>query len=257
MDLHHVKIGTGPIELIILHGLFGSSKNWIGTARDLSDIATVYALDLRNHGDSPHTNTHTIIDLAEDLADFMRSHLAGKPVILGHSMGGLAAMAFALRYPNSPRALIIEDIAPRSYHPGHELEFKALTIDVSWMKMREEVDRAMASIVPDLMLRRFLQMNLERSDSGFRWKLNVEVLSRSTFVEEFSVPQGAIFPGQTLLIAGGLSSYVQPEDHRLMRAYFPNSRIEVIPDADHWLHHTKHEEFLRLVRDFLIGPQTT
>lgn len=85
----------GPI--IVLHGLFGSSKNWLSVGDFLSQYADVYLLDLRNHGDSPHSSEHSIASMVEDIEVWVTKQKLEKPVILGHSMGGLVSMGFALK----------------------------------------------------------------------------------------------------------------------------------------------------------------
>ena len=250
-SLNYSKFGENGSTLIILHGLFGSSKNWTTFARTLSQNMTVYALDLRNHGDSPHTETHTLFDLREDLKYFIKNHKIRKPVLLGHSMGGLAVMAFALEYPEIAQSVIIEDIAPKNYLPLHENEFRALRMDVSKYESRNKIDEEMSEYVKNKSIRQFLQMNLEKLENGYRWKLNVPVLENSSCTEEFSEYEGRSFSGPSLFVSGGLSYYVKESDHAAIKKYFPNADIHVIHDADHWLHHSNAEKFLSLVKYFL------
>ncbi|HMZ64584.1 MAG TPA: alpha/beta fold hydrolase, partial [Leptospiraceae bacterium] len=158
--------------LIIIHGLFGSSKNWITNAKELSKLAHVYTIDVRNHGDSPHTNTHTIQDLVSDLKEFIEANNIDKPILLGHSMGGLNSLLFALTYPDLIHSLIVVDIVPKSYPIKYEKEFQALTMDVSNYESRQALDEDMREKLPDTFIRQFLQMNLEKTETGYRWKLN-------------------------------------------------------------------------------------
>ena len=245
--------GQGP-PLVILHGLFGSHKNWSNVAQSLTDTAHVYALDLRNHGESPHSETHSLADLTDDLHVWCARYLSEPPVLLGHSMGGLAVMSHALTFPEDQRALIVVDIAPRTYHPRHDAEFAALSLDVSKAASRKEVDALMAEHVTNRVTRSFLAMNLERvaGGRGYRWKLNVPVLRRGAYLEEFE-SEGRTWDGPALFCLGGLSDYVLPEDERLIRDVFVRACLERRADADHWLHHTAGGWFLPLVREFLTG----
>jgi len=248
VDLHFSEQGSGP-PLVILHGLFGSSRNWTSIARELALVSHVFALDLRNHGDSPRTPDHTLGSLAEDLLLFLQK--VGTPtVVLGHSMGGLAAMHAALERPEALRGLIVVDIAPRSYAPRHHQEFKALREDLSGLRSRQEVDARMALHLADPVIRQFLQMNLIRgTDDRFSWKLPIDTLERASFIEGFE-PQGK-FDGPALFIAGGKSDYVQQADHAVILERFPNAAIEILPDAGHWPHYSHPAAFLRLVTEFL------
>jgi pimeloyl-ACP methyl ester carboxylesterase len=251
VKLNYTKFGERNRSLIILHGLFGSSKNWITFARTLSQDLSVYALDLRNHGDSPHTDTHSLDDLREDLKYFIDFHKIEKPILLGHSMGGLAVMALALKYPEIAQSIIIEDIAPRNYVPHHENEFQTLNRDLSKFHSRNEIDEAMSEYIKNKSIRQFLQMNLERMENGYRWKLNIPILEKSTLIEEFAGYEGCTYSGPALFVTGGLSEYVKMNDHTIIQKYFPASEIITIPEADHWLHYSSAEKFLSLVKDFL------
>ncbi|MCB1322520.1 MAG: alpha/beta fold hydrolase, partial [Leptospiraceae bacterium] len=127
---HNDHGGEGP-PLLIFHGLFGSARNWTSIAKELTDCAHVYTFDFRNHGDSPHTDSHTIQDLGDDILYWIAEHKIQEPILLGHSMGGMAVAATALGHPEDIRAAIIVDIAPRHYAPHHQKEFAALKMDVS------------------------------------------------------------------------------------------------------------------------------
>lgn len=250
--LHSVDHGGAGKALVILHGLFGSSRNWTQAARELSGSAHVYTLDLRNHGESPHHPNHRIEDLSADLLAWMDSAGLQRPIVLGHSMGGMAAMHFASLHPERCQALIVVDIAPRIYAPHHQREFAALSIDLNGLDSRQAIDQRMAALHPSPMVRQFLQMNLERGETGYRWRLNIDALRHADVTGAFALPE-TTYGGPSLFIAGGASDYIQPEDHALIGRYFPNAKIETIPGADHWLHHTAQAEFLKLVREFLSG----
>jgi pimeloyl-ACP methyl ester carboxylesterase len=187
-----------------------------------------------------------------DLEQWLQSRQLEQVVLLGHSMGGLVSMGFALSHPTAVRGLIVVDILPRGYRPDFTREFEALSLDLSPYKSRGEIDKAMAPIIPDLQVRQFLQMNVERGDGGFRWKLNVQALESSEFLRgpDFSSFRQP-YEGPALLIAGGESPFVRSEDRPRFHEYFPNGKIEVLEDCGHWLHYICSEEFQGVVRRFI------
>ncbi|KAK2619687.1 alpha/beta fold hydrolase [Leptospira interrogans] len=239
----------GPI--IVLHGLFGSSKNWLSVGDFLSQYADVYLLDLRNHGDSPHSSEHSIASMVEDIEVWVTKQKLEKPVILGHSMGGLVSMGFALKNPNILSLLFIEDIAPRNYPFHYESELLCLRTDVSGFKSRQEVDSALTKILPNAFIRNFLEMNLERleNNGGYRWKLNVEGVANSPrlFQDFFDKYTNYPYTGRTYFITGGVSEYFHKEDIEIARNFFPNSKFYLIPGGDHYIHFTKSFEFKKIL----------
>ena len=220
-----------------------------GAGRTLSRHAHVWALDLRNHGDSPHADSHSLEDMLGDLDEWLGSSGVKNPVLLGHSMGGLVTMAYALRNPGGISALIVVDIAPKAY--GHENEFRALRMDVSPYRSRREVDLAMEGVLANPMVRKFVQMNLERTSEGYRWKINVEALAKATYMDAFGRVKGLSFEGPALFLRGGKSPYVAGDDLDLIHGYFPSARLETVPEGDHWLHYSAAKEFEAAVGDFL------
>ena len=152
MTLYTREFGGGGIPVTILHGLFASSKNWIGTGQYLSQFCKPFALDLRNHGDSPHSDSHTLAGMIGDLDHWLNERNIEKTVLLGHSMGGLVSMGFSLSHPDRIRGLIVVDILPRAYRPNFSREIAALSLDLSPYKNRREIDKAMEKIIPDLQI---------------------------------------------------------------------------------------------------------
>jgi pimeloyl-ACP methyl ester carboxylesterase len=250
---------TGLPPIVILHGLFGSSRNWTSVAKQLAAETDVYCLDFRNHGDSPHLPSHSLADLREDLREWLSARTIARPILLGHSMGGMVAMSFALEYPDRVAALIVIDIAPRNYPPHHESEFAALSLDVSRCATRQDVDSLMSAAVPDRAVRQFLQMNLERENSahgGYRWKINVPVLKEASFTRGLERagtddPVARQYAGPTLFVRGGQSDYIRDTDFDEIHARFPAAHIETVAGHGHWLHHTAAPEFVRQVRAFV------
>jgi esterase len=243
--------GPTPSNLIILHGLFGSSKNWVSISKILSNRFNVYSLDLRNHGDSPHDIKHSIPAMSEDVWSFLQEHKLENVSILGHSMGGLVSMHLDLSHPKFLKSLIIQDIAPRSYPFAYDNEINSMLIDLKGCKSRSDVDLLMQKFVPDNFIRQFLQMNLERSPEGeYFWKLNVSGISssRNLFSDEFSKFSSSDTP--SLFVLGGKSEYITNEDRVLISRYFPHANIKTIPEGGHYIHYTHSEEFLSILNDF-------
>jgi pimeloyl-ACP methyl ester carboxylesterase len=250
MELAFRELGGTGSPVVILHGLFGSSQNWAGMGRRLAARGHVFALDLRNHGDSPHAPTHGLTDCVEDLHDWARAHAQEPLALIGHSMGGLVAMGFALAHPDLVAGVAAVDIAPRPYPRNHEAQFQALHTDISGCANRAELDTLLTPLIPDSRERQFMLMNAVRGGVGFAWRCNVEALEKHTVAEDFARVRGR-FDGEALLVACGKSPYVRAEDHAIMRGFFPNARVAPIPLADHWPHVSAPAETEQILGEFL------
>lgn len=236
----------------MLHGLFGSARNFASLAGSLTTGARIFAYDARNHARSPHTPTHTLKDLVCDLQDFLQEQQIDRPVLLGHSMGGLTAMAYALQNAPAVRALIVLDIAPRSYAPGHYGELAAQKLDVSACASRREIDEKMAAWVADPEVRQFLQMNLARDAQGrFYWSNHVAAIESSPARTAFPRYDGVLYSGPVLAIRGLDSDFVSDSDVELMQRAFPQLEMYDLAGARHWLHHSHREQVAALVLRFL------
>jgi esterase len=255
MELSTRELGGTGAPVIILHGLFGSSQNWAGMGRRLTPFGQVFALDLRNHGDSPHSPSHSLADCVEDLVEWVRAHGVHAPRLIGHSMGGLVAMAFAVRHPDMAAGVASIDIAPRPYPAEHGDELRALKTDISGCRTRAEVETCLLPLLPDIRTRQFLMTNAARTEEGFRWRLNVEALEKSTVASDWAAMTGR-FDGEAVLVAGARSTYVGAEDHEVMRRFFPRARIQTLPGADHWPHITAPAELEACLRGFLDAIET-
>lgn len=252
MDLHFKTFGEGD-PLIILHGLFGTSDNWQTLGKRFAQNYMVYLVDQRNHGRSPHDPIMDYPHMADDLRAFMQDNGIHRAHILGHSMGGKTAMEFALRNPDMTDRVIIVDIAPKTYEPGHYEIFAALrAMEPQQLADRQEADQILAEHIPDKGIRMFLLKNLTRNkEGGFRWKMNLEAIYQN-YERILQRPTGEKpFHGEVLFIRGEYSHYIQPGDNQLIHSYFPHARIEGIPGAGHWVHAEAPDELHRMVTGFL------
>ncbi len=255
IQLNYKQYGSSGPALIILHGFLGSLDNWHTLSTEWGKAGfMVYAIDQRNHGKSPHTATHTIADMAEDLYDFMFDHHIEKATILGHSMGGKVAMFFALKYPEKTEKLIVADMAPRAYKHGHDDVFNAIkNVNLTAIQTRKEAEEAMKPFLGDSGTRQFVLKNLERTTEGrYTWKFNFETLYRD--YEDILKPAEttSFYAGKTLFIRGGLSLYIRDKDMELIHTLFPEAKLETINQAGHWLHAEKPTEFFDLVTRFML-----
>ncbi len=250
MDLAFRELGGDGGPIAILHGLFGSSQNWAGMGRRLAVHGRVFAVGLRNHGDSPHARPHSLDACVEDLAEWSRLHVPGPLRLIGHSMGGLVAMGHALRHPDTTMGVAAIDIAPRPYPPDHERELLALRTDIGTCRTRPELDALLAPIIPEERQRQFLLTNAVHDGQGFRWRIDADVLAGNTVSEDFAGMTGR-FDGEALLVATG-SGYVKDKDPDVMRSFFPNAHIVPLPAADHWPHVSAPVALESALGDFLI-----
>lgn len=237
---------TNATPLLIAHGLFGSARNWNVIAKRLSEGREVLALDMRNHGNSPRYETNSYRDMAEDLA----SSLNAPSDVLGHSMGGKAAMALALTRPDSVRKLVVADIAPVAYgHTQLPLVHAMKGLDLENVETRRDADQALAPNIPDPSTRAFLLQSLDVKNK--RWLLNLDVLGREMDKIVGWPEIDGQFEGPTLFLSGGASDYVTQESRTRSQALFPNAIFAKIPGAGHWLHAEKPREFEAAVDAFL------
>lgn len=255
MKLSFAEYGEGP-PLLILHGLFGSGRNWAGVAKALAGGWRVVAADLRNHGASPWDGSMDYQAMAGDVLDLIAAERLGRPVILGHSMGGKTAMAAALSAPAAVRALIVADIAPAAYSHSHEAYVDVLRgVDLSAIGRRSEADEALRDAVPEAGLRAFLLQNLVFEDGAARWRVNLDAIAgnMAALVGFPFLPGTVSYDGPALFVAGEASPYIEAQHRDAIRAFFPAAAVETVAGAGHWVHAEKPAEFLEIVGDFLAG----
>jgi pimeloyl-ACP methyl ester carboxylesterase len=249
MRLFFRKYGSGP-PLIILHGLYGSSDNWVSLAKSISDRFTVYLPDQRNHGQSPHSEIHDYKSMKEDLYELTRDLGLEKFFLAGHSMGGRTAMAFAMSWPEKLYGLLVGDISPVSsgekyaaaYSFQSEILDTILSVDLEGIKTREEIEAILSQKISSPGVRGFIMKNLRRlQEDSFTWKLNAPVLKlnlgeiiRGIMPEKSDYREVSGFP--VLFLKGENSDYISETDYAGIRTLFPGAEFVIIPGAGHWIH---------------------
>lgn len=249
--LHYQQTGQGP-DILLIHGLFGSLENLGMVTRALQTDFRVTAVDVRNHGRSFHHQDTSYDAMVEDMVHVMDHLDIDKSHVLGHSMGGKIAMALALNHPTRVGKLVVADIAPVTYQAHHNQIFAGLSnVKLDAIQSRQDADKQLAAYVEEPGVRQFLLKNLEKTPSGFRWKMNLNVL-KDKYAEILSSPESGTFEGQSLFIKGGNSNYILPEHREAIVSRFPNSSAKIIQGAGHWLHAEKSVAFNKIVLDFLV-----
>ncbi|MCX8100172.1 MAG: alpha/beta fold hydrolase [Geminicoccaceae bacterium] len=248
-------LGEGP-PVLVLHGLLGQGRNWASLAKPLAARRRVVLVDLRNHGRSPHDPVMTYAAMAADLLALLDRLGLERASLLGHSMGGKAAMVFALGHPERVARLVVVDVAPVDYGPRPDFECylrAMLAIDPARFARRAEVEAALAEVAPDPRIRAFLASNLDVRDGRLLWLPNLPVLLAA-------LPAIAGFPAElppapaslpVLAIRGARSDYVRAEHEPAFRRLFPALRLETVADAGHWVHADAPAAVLALLEGFL------
>ncbi len=254
MDLHFQKLGEEGKSLIILHGLFGSSDNWLSIGRVLSAQYQVYLLDQRNHGKSPHSDDWDYTVMSDDLLHFVESQGLEKPFVLGHSMGGKTAMHFACRFPEQLSRLIVADMSVKGYPPHHQRILQALqSMPLDSLGSRKDAENHMRQYLSQTDTIAFLLKNLYRDEDGrYAWRINVPVIARQ--IDEIAEALPEDFRAEalpTLFLRGAKSDYVADADWPMIEATFPLATLRTIENAGHWLHAEQPEAFIKEVQDFL------
>jgi esterase len=253
--LEATEYGAGP-ALAILHGLFGSGRNWTTIAKRLGARYRVITLDLRNHGASPWAETMAYGEMADDVRASLAALGHRNFALLGHSMGGKVAMLAALRDPEAVERLVVADIAPVAYPQRHLRLVAALrALDLAGVRRRAEADAILAAAVPDPAERGFLLQNMVFDGGAARWRINLAAIEREmpVLIGFPPIPTGTTYAGPSLFVGGGRSDYLRPDDEPEIRLLFPRARIARIPEAGHWLHAETPQAFLELVEAFLAG----
>jgi esterase len=264
MELFYRKEGEGPV-IIIIHGLYGSSDNWMNIGRRLAENHTVYMIDQRNHGRSPFADSNTYEDMKSDLAEFFNKQGIESATLLGHSMGGKTAMWFAADYPEKVEKLVVADITPKNYIDSQEKDtfgfhlniLKAMQgLNLNKAKKRHDFDSIFSAEVENEKVRRFLLKNVtkDKASRKFKWRLNIDVLINDLeeivggVNEEWFEDRIPITIYPVIFIRGLKSVYILPEDEAIIKKIYPESTIVDIEGAGHWLHAEKPNEFMKAVK---------
>ena len=250
--LNFKSFGQGD-PLIILHGLFGMLDNWQTVAKRLAEHYTVFIVDQRNHGRSPHFPEMDYGLMANDLKEFLESQWVYKAHIMGHSMGGKTAMQFALDHPEMTEKLIVVDMSPKAYPGGHEAIFDALlALDLAKVEGRGDALSFLEGRIEEEGVRLFLMKNLSRQKTGgYVWKMNLSAIYQHYADILAPIESELPFEGECLFLGGEHSNYIQPDDHPNIHALFPQAHIQTIPQAGHWIHADQPQALIQAVRAFL------
>lgn len=254
MGLYYRETGEGT-PMVLLHGIFGSSDNWLTQARLLSANYHTYALDMRNHGQSFHDPGFDYPAMVNDVLEFMDEHRIENAVMMGHSMGGKVAMNFAVAHPGRLQKLIVVDIAPKAYDMKHYVILDGLkSIPIEKITTRNDADDALAPFVEEPDVRQFLLKNIQRKpEGGFRWKLNLDAIDAN--IEQIGadlVFQGK-FEKPALFVKGARSNYISDRDVQRIREVFPAAELKTL-ETGHWVPAEKPKEFVELVTEWLARP---
>ena len=252
MLLFHRELGgRGKPPLILLHGMLGSSRNWQTAGTDLAAHFHVFALDLRNHGKSPHADSMSYAEMLDDVLAWMDAQRLSAATLAGHSMGGKVAMLLACRHPARVERLIVVDIAPKNYFwPEHRERFAAMNeLNLGDLRSRAEAETRFESRVPSWPMRKFLTTNLERTpEGGWAWQINLPVLTAAVpQLEKNSLRPDDRYRGAARFIAGEKSTYIEPKDHDVIRVHFPKAEIRILPNCGHNPHMEAREAFVAAV----------
>jgi pimeloyl-ACP methyl ester carboxylesterase len=254
MILHAIESGPGDGRppVVLVHGLFGQARNFGAVQRAVAAARRVIALDMRNHGKSPHAPGMTYDTMAADVLETLGAMQALPCVLVGHSMGGKVVMRTALTAPDVVTRLLVSDIAPVAYLPAsadYAAAMAALRLDGV---TRASADAFLAKVVPEKDVRAFLLQNLAFGAAP-HWKIGLaEIVAAMPDIGGWDAPtQGAAYAGPTLFVAGAQSDYITPEHRPAIRALFPAARFIAVKDAGHWVHADNLAGFMAVLEAFL------
>ena len=251
-QLNYSVTGEGA-PLLILHGLFGSSKNWQSHARGFAQHFQTIAVDLRNHGQSFQDDAMDYDLMAQDVSHLLYHLGLSKCRLLGHSMGGKVAMTLAIQRPELISHLVVADIAPVKYeHHYDDLINSVLALPLESITSRAEADQLLQATITEAPLRAFLLQNLVRESDLWRWRVNWAVIQREMpAITGFEQQQDWSIEIPTLFLRGEKSDYINAAGIAEINQRFSNVNVETIAGAGHWLHAEQPQAFSNAVIDYL------
>lgn len=251
--LHSKITGDHIKHLLILHGLFGQSDNFATLAKQFSDLYTVHAIDLRNHGRSFHSDDMSFEVMTEDILNYLDHHHIQNCYLLGHSLGGRSVIEFSYKYPDKVEKLVVADMAPKAYPPHHQGIIKALnSVDFEKVEKRSDVEEILKQYIPDIGTRQFLLKNVYHAESGkYAFRFNLKALTDSYDQMVGGNLTDGIYNKPTLFLRGENSNYILDEDFDLIYSHFPLAKIETITKSGHWVHAENPKEFYEKTVKFL------
>lgn len=253
MKLFYKSYGETGEVIFILHGIFGMLDNWHNIARVLGENYRVFTIDARNHGNSPHSSEMSYDLMADDVIELAKELGIAEFILMGHSMGGKTAMRCALKHPEYISKLIVVDIAPKAYKPGHLTYFNAFG-EIDWQNMasRKEIDEALSRYESDPGVRLFLAKNIERNEAGgFAVKSNMPAIKEAYAEITGQFPMTGLFSNPTLFICGDRSRYLESSDKPVILEHFPKAVFTEVENAGHWVHADNPAGFIDTVIGFL------
>lgn len=254
MKLHYRKLGENGQPIIILHGLFGMSDNWLTIAKAFSTEHQLYLLDMRNHGQSPKSEQFSYDVMADDLAEFIIDHKIEKPILIGHSMGGKVIMQFAINHSDLFDKLIVVDIAPRFYPIHHHPILQGLrAIDLKTLASRTDANEILKQYEESEGVRQFLLKNLFRNPElgHFDWRINLPEITKNIENVGEEITSNHQVENRTMFINGADSSYILEADKKNILEIFPNTQFKTIVGAGHWVQADRPVEFVEAVKSFI------
>jgi len=241
--------------VLILHGVFGSSDNWLTVSKKIASTEhTVYLIDQRNHGRSPHSDRLDYPSMAADLREFIEEENIQNPILMGHSMGGKTVMEYVVRWPGEVKKLVVIDIAPKAYAVHHTRLLEGLSsISLPDLTSRQEADEILSGFEPSPGVRQFLLKNLFKNERhAFEWRFNLPVLKTDMPLIGKAITTERPLTLPTLFIRGAKSDYILDNDWSEIKKMFPEATLVTIPDAGHWVQAEQPALFLEAVSEWLI-----
>lgn len=266
MKLFYRQYGYGP-PLIILHGLYGSSDNWVTIAKRLSDYYTIYLPDQRNHGRSFHHPIHDYDSMRDDLYELADDLKIKKFFLAGHSMGGKTATVFALKWPEMLNGLLIADISPfanKEIDPNiceqHRTILKTIqSIDLASISSRKNAEIVLSEKIPSEAVRGFILKNLQRnSENIFSWRINISTLLNNLEkimqgINQENYADHPIKGFPVIFLKGEYSCYLPSKDINDIKVIFPEAEFITIPNSGHWVHSDNPDEVVRCLKKLSTG----